>query len=113
MGYAKRDQPFTLDDGLFVGEDFTIPWTVLDDDGDVQNVTGWTTQMRVEPAQGQTALVTIAGTVVGGSAGRINVPFTAADLTTIGAGRHWYVFERTDTGNARVLSYGEFVVQAR
>ena len=111
--HSRRDQPFTQGDGIFTGEDISLTFYVTDDDGDAVNVTGWTTQFKIEPGQGQAASVTVAGAVADGPNGVISVALTAANLTTAGAGKHWYVLARTDAGNARVLAFGDFVLQAR
>jgi hypothetical protein len=108
--FSKRYQPFTEADGIFTGEDISPEWKVYDDDNDLIDPSSWTTVFKVGPSQGAAAVVTVSGVE---SATKITVPLTAANLTSIGVGRHWYELARTDTGVARVIAYGEFVVQAR
>jgi hypothetical protein len=107
---AKRYQPFTEGDGLFVGEDISPFFPVYDEDGDLLDPTSWTTELKIGPSQGAAAVVTASGTE---SAAGITVALSAANMNTIGAGSHWYVLSRTDAGNARVLAFGEFIVGAR
>lgn len=106
----KRYQPFTENDGLHVGEDITITFPLLDDDNDPVSTGGSTYELKVGSAQGQAAVVTVAGTPTGNV---ISVALTAANMNTIGAGSHWYTLSRTSAGSNRVLAFGEFIVSAR
>lgn len=111
--YERRNQPFTAADAIFTGEAITITFNVVDDDGDVQVITGWTIQFKLGPSQGSAATLTIAATVTDGPNGICTVALTAANLTTAGAGKHFYTLHRTDVGSERILAYGDFAVNAR
>jgi hypothetical protein len=108
--FSKRYQPFTGSDGIFTGEDISPFFPVYADNGDLLDPSTWNTQMKIGPSQGAAAVVTVNGTE---AAAGITVPLTAANLTTLGAGEHWYELSRIDAGLNRVIAYGEFVVQAR
>jgi hypothetical protein len=110
QSFAKRYQPFPEGDGLFTGEDISLFFPVYDEDGDLLDPSAWTTTFKVGPSQGAANVLSVGGTE---AADGITVPLTAANMTTIGAGEHWYELARTDAGNARVIAYGEFVVGAR
>jgi hypothetical protein len=110
QSFTKRYQPFTEGDGLFAGEDISLFFPVYDNDGDLLDPSTWTTVFKVGPSQGAANLVSINATE---AAAGITVPITAAQMTTIAAGSHWYELARTDAGNARVIAYGDFIVQAR
>jgi hypothetical protein len=107
---TKRYQPFTKGDGLFVAEDLSLFFPVYDEDGDLIDPSAWTTSFKVGPSQGATNVLSVGGTE---AATGITVPLTAANMSTIGVGVHWYDLARTDTGNNRIIAYGEFVVEAR
>lgn len=110
QSFAKRYQPFTEGDGIFTDEDISLFFPVYDENGDLLNPSSWTTSFKVGPSKGAASVITVGGTE---AAAGVTVALSAANLTSIGAGDHWYELSRTDSGQHRVIAYGEFVVGAR
>lgn len=106
-------QPITWEDHHWiVGEHRVWRHTVLDDDGVVQDITGWQLQcvLRRDPSD-TTALLTLtvgnSGVVVNDAVnGVVSWQVTAAQTTTLGWGRLYYSLHRTDTNAQAVVAYG-------
>lgn len=105
--------PVRASDLVFAGEDKVLSFTIHDSTGAIQNITGWTLQWKLEPAQGQTASVTKAGAVTDGPNGVCTVTLLAADTSALAGGSYFHHLDRTDSGFASVLSAGTFALQAR
>lgn len=106
--------PVKISHMVFVGEDRTLTFTLRDQNtGVIQNITGWTLQWKLEPAQGQAASVTKSGTVTDGPNGVCTVALAAADTAGLSGGNYFHHLDRTDSGFAGVWSAGPFALQAR
>ena len=74
------------------------------------DVAGGTFQMNVRKKDG-TSLLTVAGTVVDSTKGVVDFTLTSANTgTDVGIGAFDYDVWRTDAGNEKRLTYGDFQV---
>jgi ketosteroid isomerase-like protein len=109
-----KNSPITDKDNWYVGEDKTLRWTVYqDDDITAQAVTGWTAQMKVADAPGDTAFYTETATVFDGPNGILEVASAAADTSAIAPGKYFYTLSRTNAGSNAVIADGDCVLKAR
>ena len=99
-----------LENPIYVGADDVIHFTVYDTDGVTPlNVTGYTTQFKLLKADA--VVLTVAGSVISGAAGTIDVTIASADTSSFKAGEYEYVFRRTGSGTKTV--YGEGTIQLK
>lgn len=107
---------------LFVGEDKTIEFLdVVDDNGDLIDMSAWPITFVVAKTSSGTALVTKSATVAGifNSNPALNtqkavVEVTDSDLSASvfnPAGKYLYSLKRTTDGSETVLVYGPFVIE--
>ena len=101
---------------LFVGEDKTVRFEVLDTDDVPVNIASWTIAMIVHSKLGD-VLLTKSATVSGThnatrsvNTQRASVTLTDTELQ-IPPGTHLYSCKRTDDGSEAVLAYGDFIVE--
>jgi hypothetical protein len=107
----------TAADELFVGDKKDLIFPVVDDAGDVVPITGWALEWVIRRNAGGVALLSktvgLGIAITDGTGGIATVTLTAANTTTLGAGRYWYILARTDAGSEAVLAYGDIALLAR
>jgi hypothetical protein len=112
----SKNSPITAADHWFIGEDRTFRFTVFDETGAVQNISGWTLEwvLRERPwgAQALITKTTGAGITITNAAGGV-CEMTLADDDTINLppGTYFYTFRRTNAGSETVLAFGDAILQ--
>ncbi len=104
--------PITVADNWFVGEDQVFEFTSVTS-GAVDNISGWTLEWNLATAAGQTAILTVAGSIISASGGVFDVTIAAADTLTLEPGVYYYDVSRTDSTHNQVLAFGKANLQAR
>jgi hypothetical protein len=101
---------------LFVGEDKTVEFEILDTRGLPVDITGWSLRLVVK-SQANTVLIDKNATITGTynvdrvtNTQRAVVTLTDDDLS-IDDGVHQYSLKRTDSGSETVLVYTECIVE--
>jgi len=107
------NSPISAADGLFVGEDQRLDWTIYGVDQEPQDITGWTITFKLATSQTATAAVTKTATLTTPAGGLCSVSLAAADTSGLTPGRWYYTLARTNAGNNQVLAYGNAVLQGR
>lgn len=107
----SEESPVRAGDHWFIGEDRTFRHTVVDDDGDVQPITGWGLEwvLRERPDAGTTILTKTVGsgiTITNGTAGICSVAIADADTIALNPGDYYYTLRRSDAGYETVLAFG-------
>jgi len=91
---------------FYIGTDDTLHFTVFQSDGtSIQNVSGFTTQLKVLGADA--VVLTVSGSVVSAAAGTIDVAIASADTSSFKPGEYEYYFRRTNSGSRTVLATGK------
>jgi hypothetical protein len=104
------------DGGIFVGEDKSLRFEVLDNNGIPVDIAGWGIRFLVQ-SQSHTVLIDKTATITGTyNADRVvNTQLAVVTLTdddlTIDDGVHQHSLKRTDSGSETVLVYGNYIVQ--
>lgn len=94
------------------GEAYTITLTVLDSDGDAENVTGWTFALNVrETYDSENALLTLTPTVLVAASGTATVSVTASQTLALDAGELVFDVFRTNSGSETCLTRGELRIK--
>lgn len=113
------NQPITIADGFFRGEDKTIRFTIVDDQDPAVavDVTGWNLEWNLQLEDISTTNVLVKTSPVGINIfdainGVVDVIFAAADLATQTRGDYFHSLRRTDPGSEAVLAEGEFKLRA-
>lgn len=110
-----RKQHFTRDDMWFAGEDKQLQFTILDENEDPVNITGWAVTFSFADGVSETPLFEktvgsgIALTTPG--SGLLTVTVTDADTEDLDAGDYVYALHRTDASTETVLAFGDVVLQ--
>lgn len=119
MAGGGINSPIAASENWFIGEDRTLAYSVVDEDGDPQVMTGWSLSWTLAPRQGQEAVLT--KTV--GSGITVSNGDGVNDLATVvvsdsdteglekGPGTYYAELRRTDAGFEAVLSYGTVVLK--
>lgn len=108
--------PSTNNFELFRGEDATIEYTVRISDSAsaaVDDITGDTFSMIVSADEDSPALLTIAGTIINASVGRVNFPIASADTASMSTGAYRVQFARTNSGRKHVLGVGTLTLMGK
>jgi hypothetical protein len=101
---------------LFVGEDKTVEFEILDTRGLPVDITGWSLRLVVK-SQANTILIDKNATITGTyNVDRVlNTQLAVVTLTdddlSIDDGTHQYSLKRTDAGSETVLVYTECIVE--
>ena len=105
---------------LFIGEDKTLRFEILDAAGLPVDMTGWTLlfDVRLSDASPDPALLSKTPTVSGvyaatraANAQRALVTLSDTELNTLKARTYRYSCKRMDSGSEVVLAWGNFVIQ--
>lgn len=101
---------------LFVGEDKTLKFNLVDQNGNPIDATGWTTRFVVRTSvTAENALIDVAGSIDGSYSAQNNQQRVVVNLSdeqmAIARGKHQYSLKRTDAGAETILAYGDFVVE--
>lgn len=107
----SEESPVRADDHWFIGEDRTFRYPVVDENGDVQPITGWGLEwvLRERPDAGTTVLSKTVGTgitITDGTAGICSVAVADTDTIGLTAGDYYYALRRSDEGYETVLAFG-------
>jgi hypothetical protein len=92
-----------------VDSDFTVTFVIEDEDGNPQDVSGWTFETRWYRERTRELAHTLTDGVEfvsDGSDGQCNLVLTAAQSKTLGGGNARVVIWRTDSGNRLVIAEG-------
>jgi len=102
-------------DGWFIGEDKTLRFTVVDQNGAAQNVTGYTMDFKLSATFSGDRLFTKtvgAGiTLTSPAGGIVDVQIDAADTSGLSPTTYYYVLRRTNAGSHWELAYGTAVLK--
>jgi hypothetical protein len=93
---------------VYRGEDITLSFTMVPS----RDITGWVISLTIaKNYNNPNKLIQVTGTVTSGPNGTFDVILTSAQLD-IEPGTYVYDVFRTDPGNLRILSVGEFIITA-
>jgi hypothetical protein len=93
---------------IYRGEDVALNFTLTP----LTDITGWTLSFKVKQRlDDAAALLTIAGSITTAAAGTFSVTLSAANTTTLSAGRYTYDVWRTDSGSNAALAIGALTVK--
>ena len=103
---------------LYLAEDKTFEFEVLDRDGVPVDTTGFAFSLIISLTDKSTALLTLPGTVAGTysavratNAQRVTFPVTAAQMSTLTDRAYAYSAKRTDSGSKTVIAKGKLFVE--
>ncbi len=111
------DAPIADTDNLFIGEDRSLEFTVVDAAGAAQDISGYALEwvMREAPNSTNAAITKTTGgggiTITDGPGGVCSVAIEDTDTLSLLPGRYFHTLRRTDDGVETVLSFGEAVLQ--
>ena len=113
------EQNIKASNNVFVGEDKSLQFGVVNSVDSPQTMTGWALEFVVRSTAGATTALltkTIAGGAIvlsngDGTDDRATVTITDDDTLALGAGEFVYALRRTDAGSEQVLAYGTFVIR--
>jgi hypothetical protein len=110
--------PITEEDEWFIGSHRILEFQVLNEDGSVRDISGWSIQwmLRQSPDSDAVFMTKATGsgiTITDGVNGIFQVVVSAEDtlLITPGAGTYWHSAKRTDADVEDVLVFGEATIQ--
>lgn len=99
-------------DQIYDGEDVVLTFTVVDEEDEVENITGYTVVMGIATEEDGIAFKLINGNVPVGTDGIVTIPIASTtDMDDFEANVvYWYTLWRTNSSNKRVLAKGRFVI---
>jgi len=93
---------------IYQGEDIALNFTMTP----VVNITGWTLELNIATSRANTVkIITQAGAIVSGPAGTYTVTLTDIQTDTLIPSVYAYDVWRTNAGNERILTTGDFTVK--
>lgn len=99
---------------FFLAEDILLQATMVDDDGDVIDITGYTFTCTILAAYGDASpaagpyTVGSGITIIDAEAGRVDVLIPDEDTEGLAAGMYVYDIKRSNADAEAVMSYGTF-----
>lgn len=108
----SREQPITIEDNVFVGNDRPFIFTVEDQDTrprEPRDITGWAIEFMLAEDYSGNALFTLAAAIVDGEAGTCAFTIPGSDTEDLEGDRnYWYTLRRTDVDSVDELAFGGF-----
>ena len=110
------DAPIADTENWFIGDDVPLDFTVVDENGDAVDITGYALEWVLRETPGSaTATITKTTsdgiTITGGPAGKCRAAIADTDTIDLSPGRYFHTLKRTDDGLETVLSFGQAVLQ--
>jgi len=93
---------------IYQGEVINLNFTMTP----VVNITGFTFELNIATSRANTVkIITQAGAIVSGPAGTYTIALTRAQTNTLTPNVYAYDVWRTNAGNERILTTGDFTVK--
>lgn len=98
-------------DYWFAGEDKSLKFTITNEAGAIQNITGWTIAWRLTRLpEDSTPLLTKPPATRDDANGIVTISVPATDTSTLSSGNYHHTLVRTDSSNIAVLSFGRVIL---
>lgn len=110
------EAPISTTYNLFIGEDRTLRFTVVDANDAAVDISGYALEwvMREKPASATADITKATGsgiTITDGPNGLCEVAITDADTLALLPGTYFHTLRRTDDDSETVLSFGDVILR--
>ncbi len=110
------EAPILTTYNLFIGEDRTLRFTVVDANDAAVDITGYALEwvMRERPGSDMATLTKTTGsgiTITDGPNGLCEVAIADANTLALDPGTYFHTLRRTDDGSETVLSFGDVILK--
>lgn len=110
------EAPIAKSDNWFIGEDKIFEFTVVDSDGDIQDISGWSLEwvLRQRPDRDAAVLTKTDEDgieLTSPASGICQVTITDANTLALSPGSYYHTLRRDDDDSETVLSFGEAILR--